>query len=221
MIYGHIYKITNQINNKEYIGQSTQEIEKRFKQHCVDKRNRHISNAIRKHGKENFVIIIIASAENQEQLNDLEQHHVITSKTMYPNGYNHRAGGNQNGICSDKLKQKISDAKTGKPILKRRGEVRSQKQRLQISRGLGGKSILASNVNTGETKVYLTAHSTRLDGHNPSNVVQICKKSSLSRTQSKGWKFEYIEVQDNQSGSTTGNTDEHAQRLGIETASAE
>lgn len=220
MSYGIIYKITNAANNKEYVGQTTQNIEKRYKQHLVDKRNRHISNAIRKYGKENFTIELIATAKDQKELNDLEVLYVNKYNTIHPNGYNHRAGGNQNGICSEELRKKISNSKKGKPNLKKRGEARSEEYRIKISKSLNGKEIKATNINTGEVKIYKTAHSTKLDGHNPSNVVQICKKTTY-RTHSKGWKFEYITSQDNQSGSSENKSFEHAQRLEIEPAKAE
>ena len=34
MIYGSIYIIKNKINDKVYIGQTTQAVDERFKQHC-------------------------------------------------------------------------------------------------------------------------------------------------------------------------------------------
>lgn len=190
MSYGLIYKIRNKQTNEEYVGQTTTSVQKRFASHCNEKRNRHISNSIQKYWKENFEINTIAVANSQEELNDLEKYYVKHHNTMYPNGYNHRAGGNQNGICSDELKKKISNSKMGKPNLKRRGEPRSQDYREKISKGLNGKQIKATNLTTGEVKIYQTVNSTREDGFNPSNVVSICKGSY--RKHSKGWKFEYI-----------------------------
>lgn len=200
MRYGMIYKIKNLVNNKEYVGQTTGSVNKRFIDHCNEKRNRHISNSIKTHGKDNFIIEEICSAQNQEDLNFLEVHFVKYYNTMFPNGYNHRAGGNQNGICSDELKSKISKAKAGKPLLKKRGEKRDENYRLKISRGLGGQTIIALNTKTNEIKEYATAHATKKDGHNPSNVVQICKRASKRRI-SLGWSFYYQSEYANQSGS--------------------
>jgi len=56
MRYGIIYKIKNNVNGKEYVGQTTGSVSRRFNSHCVEKRNRHISNAIRSYGKENFTV---------------------------------------------------------------------------------------------------------------------------------------------------------------------
>ncbi|MBH9580891.1 hypothetical protein DOS62_06615 [Staphylococcus felis] len=45
-----VYKITNKINGKSYVGITTQGIKERFKQHCQSKSC--VGNAIRKYGKE-------------------------------------------------------------------------------------------------------------------------------------------------------------------------
>lgn len=215
MKYGIIYLIENKINGKKYIGQTTRSLEQRFADHCTEKRNRHISNAIIRYGKDNFSIKEICTCSSQEDLNEKEIYFVETFNTMYPIGYNHRAGGNQNGKCSDLLREKISKAKTGKPNLKRRGEIRSEEQRMKISKGLGGHKVKARNLDTGEIVIYNTVHDTKKDGHNPSNVVSICKKYGR-RYHSKRWTFEYI-IDANQSGSSDSKEFEHAQRIEIET----
>lgn len=53
-----IYKITNLINNKVYIGQSNNP-ERRFKQHCCNCEFSIISLSIKKYGKNNFSLKII------------------------------------------------------------------------------------------------------------------------------------------------------------------
>ena len=214
--YGSIYKIKNLINNKEYIGQTVSSVEKRFLAHKNEKRNnRHISNAIRSYGEQNFEFIEICSAFSKEDLNELERFFVEHFDTMHPKGYNHRAGGDQNGICSEEMRSKISLSKLGKPNYKRRGEVRTEEQKEKISRTLGGQQIVGVNLITKEIRVYKTAHSTKKDGHNPSNVVQICKKNSY-RDKSKGWTFYYMTDYVNQSGSSKNKSLEHAQRLELE-----
>jgi len=50
-----IYKITNKINNKSYIGQTIKNLDKRWKQHIyfskTNKKNGKFNNAIRKYDK--------------------------------------------------------------------------------------------------------------------------------------------------------------------------
>lgn len=58
---GYIYKITNLINGKEYIGKTSLTIEERFKQHIRDSRRRAFEkrplyDAINKYGVDNFII---------------------------------------------------------------------------------------------------------------------------------------------------------------------
>ena len=57
----YIYKITNTINGKMYIGKTELTIEKRFQQHCKDSQrdkmsNRPLYKAMRKYGVEFFSI---------------------------------------------------------------------------------------------------------------------------------------------------------------------
>ena len=56
---GFIYKITNKVNNKIYIGKTMTSIEKRFQEHIRESRkeraeNRPLYRAIRKYGKREF-----------------------------------------------------------------------------------------------------------------------------------------------------------------------
>lgn len=58
---GIIYIITNDINNKVYIGQTIQELQKRWHRHCQKscskaERRMAIKQAILKYGKEHFKI---------------------------------------------------------------------------------------------------------------------------------------------------------------------
>jgi group I intron endonuclease len=219
-MYGIIYKLTNKNNGMSYIGQTTGLLESRISQHLREKRNRHITNALKKYGKDVFEIEVLVCCFDKNSLNAAEVYFVQKFNTLFPNGYNHRAGGNQNGVCSEELKKKISLAKKGKPVLCRRGETRPLSQRIQISRSLGGQNIIGKNVKTGELKVYYTAHDTKKDGHNPSNVIQICKGSARRHT-SKGFTFFYENVYyANQSGSSEFKSSKHAQRIGLEPANS-
>lgn len=93
-----IYKITNKINNKIYIGQ-TINFKERMKSYKKEIRNKNIQrpiiSAMRKHGFENFDIEIIDnSATNIEELNDLEIYYIEKENSMIDqNGYNIQTGG--------------------------------------------------------------------------------------------------------------------------------
>ena len=65
-----IYKITNQLNKKFYIGQSV-DIHKRWLTHCRDTDDCPIHKAIQKYGKENFSLEILEKC-SKEELNEKE-----------------------------------------------------------------------------------------------------------------------------------------------------
>lgn len=87
----YIYKITNRLNEKLYIGQTRQPIEKRFLQHFYAKSP--LGQAMRKCGIENFTIEIIERCETQKQLNEREKFWINALNTKQPYGYNVRNGG--------------------------------------------------------------------------------------------------------------------------------
>ena len=107
-----IYKITNKINNKIYIGQSVN-IEQRFYTHCSDALtktdNNYFHNAIRKYGKENFYIEIIEEC-SVEELNDKEVYWINKyNSTDSSIGYNSTLGGEGNRKFSLKEMQEMWD----------------------------------------------------------------------------------------------------------------
>lgn len=69
---GYIYCITNKINGKKYIGQTTETIHKRWIRHINAHSNMAISKAIDKYGKENFEIkeLLCATCNTKKELCD-------------------------------------------------------------------------------------------------------------------------------------------------------
>lgn len=93
---GHIYVIKNSINSKLYIGQTTQDVEIRFKQHlkCLKSNSiQLISKAIKKYGKSYFYVEILEECLIEE-LNAKEEYY-INLYNSFNNGYNLCKGGNQ------------------------------------------------------------------------------------------------------------------------------
>jgi group I intron endonuclease len=94
-----IYKITNLVNGKVYIGQTVQKNPKaRWYDHCAKARrgiNQPLFNAINKYGVDKFSWEVIDSADSLEALNDLEEQYVEKYNSINE-GYNIRdAGGNK------------------------------------------------------------------------------------------------------------------------------
>jgi group I intron endonuclease len=112
-----IYKITNLINNKIYIGQTTQDIEKRWQRHnwaCTKNRNAMaITNALIKYGSANFSIEKIDDAKNIDELNKKEEFYIKEYNSLSPNGYNLSKGGD-NKKMSEETKKKISEKNKGR-----------------------------------------------------------------------------------------------------------
>lgn len=102
-----IYKITNQINGKVYIGQSVH-INQRWNQHrsaafnSNDKDyNKYFYCSIRKYGLKNFIFEIIEECK-QEELNEKEIYWIkYYDSTNKEKGYNVLSGGNQGGFIYD------------------------------------------------------------------------------------------------------------------------
>lgn len=90
----YIYKITNDINDKIYIGKTEFSIEKRFKEHCSDafdrdKEQRPLYAAMRKYGTEHFHIELV-----EETNNPIEREiYWIEFYGSFKNGYNATQGG--------------------------------------------------------------------------------------------------------------------------------
>lgn len=82
-----VYKITNLINGKNYVGQSIH-IEKRWQQHCQKSSHSLISRAIQKYGKENFSFEILEETDNTNLLTVLETKYIKKYNLLVPNGYN-------------------------------------------------------------------------------------------------------------------------------------
>ena len=81
-----IYKITNLINQKIYIGQSIH-IEQRWQEHCRNSSISLLASAIKKYGKENFKFEIVEECKENE-LDEKEIFYIQKYHSMVPNGYN-------------------------------------------------------------------------------------------------------------------------------------
>ena len=93
-----IYKITNQVNGKIYIGLTKHSLAQRLSQHHYDSRHgvdRPLYRAMRKYGEDKFSAEIIDSAENLQELKEKEKYWIRYYNSYGANGkgYNATAGG--------------------------------------------------------------------------------------------------------------------------------
>ena len=110
-----IYKITNLIDGKVYVGQTRQKLKKRISHH--KKHNPHyLGHAIKKHGWENFKVEILEECETPEKLNERETFWIKKLNCQSPNGYNLTNGGD--GLSghphTEKTRAKMSNNHPGK-----------------------------------------------------------------------------------------------------------
>lgn len=90
----YIYKITNDINDKLYIGQTKYSIDKRFKEHCFDafkNKNKNIPlySAMKEYGIDHFHIEIIEETNNPNE----REMYWIDQLGSFSYGYNATKGG--------------------------------------------------------------------------------------------------------------------------------
>ena len=181
----YIYKITNKLNNKIYIGQTyNKTIYDRFARHIGEANPHHpslIDRAIYKYGKDNFVIEQIDEASSLDELNNKEKYWIkyynSTDRTI---GYNLTSGGNGGNTYLNKtdkemqqIKEKISKSNSGK------------------NNGMS-VAIKALNVNTNEILYFDTLHDACVYfNHKQKNTfVKYCKHRAICLWR-KEWTFAY------------------------------
>lgn len=150
-----IYKITNNINGKIYIGQTIRPIESRFSRHIRDAErgvlDTHFARAIRKYGPNNFSIEVIDIANAQDELN-LKEQYWIRHYDGVRTGYNetdalNKCGGNTYMSKTeeelDNIGEKIRSGKIG-------------------ANNPNSRSVKCLNVNTGEELFFDTVNECRM-----------------------------------------------------------
>lgn len=104
-----IYKYTNLINNKIYIGQTKMSLEKRAVNGHNYKGSIHFYNAIQQYGWDNFKGDILEEVETVEMANEKEKYYISLYNSTNPDiGYNITSGG-WNCEMSEEIKRVISD----------------------------------------------------------------------------------------------------------------
>lgn len=143
---GFIYIIKNTINEKVYIGQTTNTIEYRFSQHldCAKRnyKNSILYNAMRKYGSKHFYVELIEEVPFEKL--DEREIYWISYYDSYNNGYNSTIGGKGN--------KKINY----EPIIKDWYEGLSEyeiRQKYNISKTLMWKILNLYNISSEERKL--------------------------------------------------------------------
>lgn len=105
MYTGKIYKYTNTINNKVYIGQTRQSLEQRDSKHLTQlDDNTYFHRALKKYGRENFSLELVEDNIPIDLLDEKEKYYIDKFDSFYTTGkgYNLTQGG-QWGSGTQKL----------------------------------------------------------------------------------------------------------------------
>ena len=120
-MFAYIYKTTNLINNKIYIGQKRA---KNFVPRYFGT-GTYIKNALRKYGKDNFKVELIAEAHDEKSINILEKYYIEAYRRTgiemyniaeggYGNPYKHPIPGHNKGVhWSPEIRKRMSEAHQG------------------------------------------------------------------------------------------------------------
>lgn len=217
MKFGVIYKITNRINGKCYIGQTVQDINIRFNAHCREVRHgMAITKAIIKYGRENFTIEEVFTAFSQEALNNLESYFIEELNSLSPNGYNLCGGGGKKSIVSEETRKKLSNSHKGHT--QNRGRKQTFKTRFSNS---DQRALIGIEIKTNRSTIYSFLNEVKDYGLDP-----VCVREVLSgkRKHHKGIYFVWYDNSlhyANQSGSEENKGSLHAPRLDGETGKPE
>lgn len=144
-----IYKITNLLSNKCYIGQA-KDLSKRIKDHKrnVGKVKSPLYSAIRSHGWDHFSVEILYIAETYDQLDQLEVQYIEEFKSLYPYGYNLTTGGTGGDVTTNHPNKKhLYDTRKGR-IPWNKG-----KKGVQIAWNKGSKGLVKPNSTTFQAGV--------------------------------------------------------------------
>jgi group I intron endonuclease len=184
-----VYKITNTINNKIYIGKTVKTLPERKGLHKFlylhkEHEGGHypLYRAMRKYGWNNFKWEIIDKCLFNESAIELEKYYIKKFNCMVPRGYNCTAGGD--GLCghhhSEETKKKISISNTGKKLGKQSAEHREKRRISYIN---GHHHLKASE----ETKLKMRlAHKNHPRHHSEETRKKISE--SLQAKLKSGWR---------------------------------
>ena len=138
MEYGYIYKTTNLISGKLYIGQSTGTFD-----HSYLGSGKYLKRAIRKYGKENFKLEVLAFATTRLMLNGLEMKYIYEYRQVFGKDFLYNITDGGEGTTGEHTKEhneKISKCLLGRPRPDLRGYHHTDVAKEKISKAhLGSK----------------------------------------------------------------------------------
>ena len=159
-MYGYIYKTTNLINGKIYVGQHKSET---FDLNYYGS-GKYLYNALHKYGKENFSVEILEWCETKEIINEREIYYIQKLNSRNRNiGYNIAYGGEGGDLVSclpeedrKRLSEMLSEMTSEfnrRGITGNKGKHLSEEHRRKISEGNKGKKRSKEAIEAHRLKV--------------------------------------------------------------------
>ena len=183
---GTIYKYTNLINGKIYIGKTRRPLEQRIQEHYYTKKNSGLEGAIKKYGIENFKIDVVEKCPI-DKLNEREIYYIAFYDCKAPKGYNLTDGGDSGfNLCfetraqmsvaknSDEFRKIMSAIHKGKPL--------SQQHKKNISASLKGRNLSDEH----RKKLSVAAKGKQFSDSHKANISAAKKGKPLSKKNREG-----------------------------------
>lgn len=149
--YGYIYKTTNLINGRIYIGQKYGVVDLDYLGSGLI-----IIKAIKEYGKNNFRLDIISFATTKEMLNGLEMKYIYEYRQVYGRRflYNISDGGNGGNLGKDvnikisiaAKRRRFSDETKRKWSMNRKGKIKSQEHIKKIADARRGVKMSSESI---------------------------------------------------------------------------
>lgn len=121
-----IYKATNTVNGKVYIGQTVESLNDRIGGHITKVNNGScycFHNAIRKHGVDVFTWEAICFCSSKAEANKKESEFIIIFSSKVPTGYNMTDGGEGTLGCRPSKETRAKLSKAQKMFIQRTGKI--------------------------------------------------------------------------------------------------
>jgi group I intron endonuclease len=197
-----IYKVTNNINQKNYIG-FTDNFENRIKRHIINikYRNHHFYNALKKYGVENFSFEIIYQSLDEIHCLKVMEPYFIKLYDSFNNGYNMTIGGEgcfgykhtkeTKKLLSEKSKLLVGD-KNGFYNKKHTKETidKNREKNIEVLTKLRGKKILQYDLEGNLVALYDSVRgAARKIGIKHYNQISKCCRVLIGT--SYGYKWQY------------------------------
>ena len=108
-MFGIVYLITNLLDDKQYVGQTTRTLEERFSEHS--EADSLLGRAIQRDGAENFSREVLAECETPEELDTQERFYIKKLDCKHPKGYNLTDGGRRSRSSKTKVEKQLDPRK--------------------------------------------------------------------------------------------------------------